>query len=220
MPSSQKCPQQSSAGKNMENIDHKIIKWVILHYVWLQNNRVDFVLDTWQWDSCRSKATLCIHNTVLNTQWQNTSFQQCQSMAESEHEYFACHVEVNDHAPNWRSQKSKARWDRAPHATYTYMEHQGAQSHRRVRNWMSYWAKPSKKAGKDSEIKTELYALINALSKEWRKTSIRVHSSTAPEAECSVVRQCHLNCGEQTKNESQQPKRRKSFPHCVMLAQN
>ena len=48
--------------------------------------------------------------------------------------------------------------------------------------------KPSKKAVKDSEIKNDLYTIINSDSKKRRKTSIRVHLSTAPEAECSVVK--------------------------------
>ena len=115
-----------SAGINMENIDYKIIKWDIQHDVWLQNICVDFVLDAWQWDACRSKATLCVQGQHANaphisrTQAVHDRFSSVESsMAESVHAFFACHVEVNDHAPNERSQKSKVRWDRAPHATYT-----------------------------------------------------------------------------------------------------
>jgi hypothetical protein len=54
-----------SASNNMDNIDYKVIRWVILHDVWLQRIPINFVLDTWQWYSCWSKAKVCVHNTQM-----------------------------------------------------------------------------------------------------------------------------------------------------------
>ena len=47
--------------------------------------------------------------------------------------------------------------------------------------------KAYKKAVNYSEIKTTLHTIINADSEKRRKTLIRVHLSTSPEAEWSVV---------------------------------
>jgi hypothetical protein len=46
---------------------------------------------------------------ISRTRAFHDSFSSVESTAESVHKYFASHVEVNDHAPNQRSQKSKVR---------------------------------------------------------------------------------------------------------------